>query len=113
MPIPISAQALVFSVGPSRPFVPPIHVLVFPSQVPQDLRLAVRGFGFDLQVRTFSQVTLLLPSFYHVQDESETVEHMNILPASQALDHVCFPPFHGTGTDTTDGYDVAEHESMA
>jgi len=65
-----TAQTLVSAVGPSRPFVPPIHVLVFPSQVPQDLRLAVRGFDFDLP------------------DGVEAVEHMNILPASRALDHL-------------------------
>ena len=49
----IPPQALASSVGPSRPLIPPIHVLVFPSQAPRDLRLAVRGFGFDLPVRAF------------------------------------------------------------
>lgn len=47
-------QTLVSTVGPLRPFVPPIHVIVFPSQVPQDLRLGVRGLDFEVRVRAIS-----------------------------------------------------------
>ena len=39
----------------------------------------------------------------HTQDGVEAVEHMNILPASRALDHVCFSPLYDThaGTDVS------------
>jgi len=70
------AKALVSSVGLLRPFIPPIHTLVFPSQVPQDLRLAVRGLSFE------------------VRGEGEGVQHMNILSASQALDHLTTSQWH-------------------
>jgi len=79
-----TAKSLVSSVGPSRPFTPPIHVLTFPSRVPQDLRLAIRGLGFD------------------VQDGDEIVEHMNVLPASRALDHLNTRQWHRAAlTDKT------------
>ncbi|KAF9792515.1 hypothetical protein BJ322DRAFT_52505 [Thelephora terrestris] len=72
----LTANSLVSSVGSLRPFVPPIHALVFPSRVPQDLRMAVRGLGFE------------------VRGQDEGVEHMNILSASQALDHLNTSQWH-------------------
>jgi len=71
-----TAEAFVSSVGASRPFVPPIHALVFPSQVPRDLRLAVRGLSFG------------------IQEGDEAIEHINILSVSQAIDHLNTTRWH-------------------
>lgn len=91
---------------------PPIHVLVFPSQVPQDLRLGVRGLYFDIQVRKFSEVIPLFFSTCRIQDGDEAAEHMNLLSVSQALDHVCFSLIYVTRM-IIDVYIAAGHKSMA
>lgn len=70
-----AAKALVSFVEPSRPFVPPIHVLVLPSQIPQDLRLAVRDSGFGVQ-------------------GGGPIEHMNVLSLPLALDHLNTTKWH-------------------
>ncbi|TCD60969.1 hypothetical protein EIP91_009250 [Steccherinum ochraceum] len=53
-----------------KPFSPPAHVLVFPSQVPQDLRLTFR----DLDVFD--------------SEQSPYPDHMNLVSTSEALEHL-------------------------
>ena len=34
----------------TKPFEPPVHVLVFPSQIPLDLKSAIRGIDEEVSV---------------------------------------------------------------
>ncbi|KAH9895002.1 hypothetical protein C8Q73DRAFT_482882 [Cubamyces lactineus] len=61
------AEALAQKASSERPFTPPVHALVFPTQIPNDLLLTFREF-----------------------EESELnggniPEHMNLIPAGEAL----------------------------
>ncbi|EIN11515.1 hypothetical protein PUNSTDRAFT_83145 [Punctularia strigosozonata HHB-11173 SS5] len=64
------ALAMSGGVASVRPFTPPVHVVVFPSQVPADLRLAVRDLD-EVQL-----------------NDGGVPDHMNILPAVEALNHL-------------------------
>jgi hypothetical protein len=44
-------QVLLSQNAASRPFTPPIHVLILPSKIPLDLRLHFRGFDEERVVR--------------------------------------------------------------
>ncbi|CDO74347.1 hypothetical protein BN946_scf184645.g3 [Trametes cinnabarina] len=62
------AEALAQRASSERPFKPTVHVLVFPTQIPADLRL----------------------TFRELEEESElnggkTPDHMNLIPASNAV----------------------------
>ncbi|KAH7924624.1 hypothetical protein BV22DRAFT_1034934 [Leucogyrophana mollusca] len=57
-------------VAMSKPFTPTVHVLVFPTQLPLDLRLAFRDFD-EAKI-----------------NGSEVPDHMNILSTTEALDHL-------------------------
>ncbi|KAH7915180.1 hypothetical protein BJ138DRAFT_1142208 [Hygrophoropsis aurantiaca] len=57
-------------VAASKPFTPTVHVLVFPTQLPLDLRLAFR----DLDETKING--------------SDNPDHMNILSTGEALDHL-------------------------
>ncbi|KAI0685205.1 hypothetical protein BC835DRAFT_1385556 [Cytidiella melzeri] len=64
------ADELSVTAAPSRPFAPPVHVLVLPSRIPIDLRLACR----DLDESTLNK--------------NATPDHMNLLPSALALEHL-------------------------
>ncbi|KAF8070560.1 hypothetical protein FPV67DRAFT_1027864 [Lyophyllum atratum] len=65
------ASDLSSRVSVARPYPPTIHTLIFPSQLPRDLRLALR----DLD--EFSV------------NKGDIPDHMNILSSTEAYDHVC------------------------
>ncbi|KIM40211.1 hypothetical protein M413DRAFT_446377 [Hebeloma cylindrosporum] len=54
----------------SRPYTPTVHVLILPSQIPLDLRLGIR----DLDEAWLN--------------DGEIPDHMNLLPYSEAVDHL-------------------------
>ncbi|KAF8897057.1 hypothetical protein CPB84DRAFT_1681849, partial [Gymnopilus junonius] len=64
------AKELSSEAASSRPYVPTVHVLVLPSQLPLDLRLGIR----DLDEAWVN--------------DGETPDHMNLLHYSEATDHV-------------------------
>ncbi|KAI0051805.1 hypothetical protein FA95DRAFT_1675587 [Auriscalpium vulgare] len=63
-----SHMAQHFSAG--RPFAPPVHFLILPSQIPSDLRLHFR----DLHEDTLNELT--------------TPDHMNLLTSAEGSDHL-------------------------
>ncbi|KAI0093192.1 hypothetical protein BDY19DRAFT_922571 [Irpex rosettiformis] len=65
-----AADELSAIAAPSRPFTPPVHVLVLPSQIPIDLRLTFR----DLD-ETFL-------------NKNAIPDHMNLLPSALAFEHL-------------------------
>ncbi|CAL1707916.1 unnamed protein product [Somion occarium] len=64
------ANGLSDTTSLSKPFRPPVHVLIFPSQLPTDLRLALRGLD---------EVSL---------NGSLVPDHMNLVDADKALAHL-------------------------
>ncbi|KAK0195469.1 hypothetical protein F5146DRAFT_1100956 [Armillaria mellea] len=63
------AQSLAKLVADDRPYQPTVHVLIFPSQIPLDLRLHFR----DLDEARFN--------------ENNVPDHMNLLSMDEALEH--------------------------
>ncbi|KAL5524000.1 hypothetical protein ACEPAG_8173 [Sanghuangporus baumii] len=61
------AQELSSHTARSKPFRPPVHVLIFPSQVPLDLQAAVRGLDVEA-----------------IHTATELPNHMNLLTLSDA-----------------------------
>ncbi|CCM06207.1 uncharacterized protein FIBRA_08451 [Fibroporia radiculosa] len=57
-------------VAPLRPFAPPVHILILPSQVPADLRLTCRGLD---------EVSL---------NHGIVPDHMNLIPVGEAYEHM-------------------------
>jgi hypothetical protein len=85
-------QELSTRIAPERPFTPTVHVLVLPTQLPQDLRINLRGLDEQLLVRSCT----LLPSIsIHKcsQNNGDTPDYMNILSDTDALNHVGRIPF--------------------
>ncbi|KAJ7594408.1 hypothetical protein C8J56DRAFT_926702 [Mycena floridula] len=66
-----TAQRLAEHTGPRRPYTPPVHVLVLPSQIPIDLRLRFRDIDESLLNNNLAP------------------DHMNLLAVGDALDQVC------------------------
>ncbi|THH08146.1 hypothetical protein EW145_g2904, partial [Phellinidium pouzarii] len=64
------AQELSSHTARSKPFRPPVHVLIFPSQIPVDLRAAVRGLDDEAIHNT------------------DTPDHMNLLTLDGAWAHI-------------------------
>lgn len=46
-----AANELADFVGPSKPFVPPVHAIILPSRIPLDFRAAFRGLDDVVVVR--------------------------------------------------------------
>ncbi|KAF9024846.1 hypothetical protein BDZ89DRAFT_1162052 [Hymenopellis radicata] len=65
-----SAQELANYVSPDQPYTPTIHVLIFPSLIPLDLRLHFRDFDEALW------------------NDNNVPNHMNLLSVSEALQHL-------------------------
>ncbi|EGO00036.1 hypothetical protein SERLA73DRAFT_180416 [Serpula lacrymans var. lacrymans S7.3] len=66
-----TAMDMSSHIAASKPFTPPIHVLVIPTQLPLDLQIAFR----DISENTLNSS--------HVPD------HMNILSTTDAIEHLC------------------------
>jgi len=64
------AMELSTSVAPARPFIPPVHTVVLPSQLPVDLRMSFR---------VLDEALLNGPVI---------PDHMNILSSTDALKHL-------------------------
>ncbi|KAF5370757.1 hypothetical protein D9758_001968 [Tetrapyrgos nigripes] len=75
------------TVSPARPFKPPVHVIVLPSQLPQDLKLHFRELNEDALVRPSSpkegKRSHLFP-----QNANDVPDHMNLMPVEEASNHL-------------------------
>jgi hypothetical protein len=82
----------------TRPFPPTVHVLVLPSRLPLDLSLNLRELD-DTEVVSPHKLHRH-PPFIHLltlslqfQNDGEIPDHMNLLPAAQAENHVRKSPY--------------------
>jgi len=66
-----AAQELAALHAPERPFDPPVHILILPSQIPLDLRVGHTRFMDD-----------------YLLNGGEIPDHMNLLQLSEALEHL-------------------------
>jgi len=72
----------------SRPFAPPVHVLVLPSKLPLDLRLNLRELD-DSELVSIHEFSRLLSHPVTIKQNSGQVpDHMNLLSSVQAESHV-------------------------
>ncbi|KLO19554.1 hypothetical protein SCHPADRAFT_935342 [Schizopora paradoxa] len=65
------AKQISMLAAKSKPFQPPVHVLIFPSRIPLELCAAMRGL--DEQV----------------VNEGKVPDHMNLISSEDALSHIC------------------------
>lgn len=76
-------------VASSRPFDPPVHVLVLPTRLPLDLISTFRDISEDNLVTMIRSVMRSVLTYFDVwQNDDNLPDHMHLLTLSEAFAHV-------------------------
>lgn len=82
------AQAMSKLAATSRPFAPPVHALVLPTQIPTDLLLTFRDLDEVLLVCIALDPLSHLVAEGLPKNDGQVPEHMNLIPAIDGLEQV-------------------------
>lgn len=74
----------------SKPFLPTVHVLIIPTQLPLDMRHAFRDLDEStlVSLRNCCESDSLTAPVLHEQNGGFIPDHMNILSTTEAIEHV-------------------------